>query len=82
MIDEKWDRALKNFEFVIDAHYENPFAFFYSAKCLEKLGDQKKALEYYKKCKSIIETNVGYRKLWDRFVKEGISFVPILEDTI
>ncbi len=79
MIDEKWERALKNFGFVIAARYENPFAYFYSAKCLERLGKREKAIEYYDCCKRIIESNGGYRQLWDRFLKEGVSFSPISE---
>ena len=80
MIDKKWERALKNFGFVIDAHYENPFAFFYAARCLENLNDNSKAKEYYDHCRQIIDSNVGYRRLWNRFVSEGVDLSPVSED--
>ena len=78
MIEEKWERALRNFRFVIDSHYENPFAYYYSAKCLEKLNEKGMASEYYNRCRSILDTNEGYRELWKRFQNEGVVFDPVM----
>lgn len=77
MKDGNWERALKNFGYVIDANYENPFAYYYAAKCCGKLCDKNSAEKYYDCCRKIIETNVGYRKLWNQFISEGVSFYPV-----
>lgn len=72
MGDERWDRALINFEYVINANHENPFAYYYGGIAAQKIGQMSKAAEYFSKFRLIMNENEAWRKLLERFVSEGI----------
>lgn len=74
MQEKKWESALINFEFVINAKHENPFAYYYAAIAARELGIKEKEQEYFTKYSFIRENNRKWEELFQRFILEGISF--------
>ena len=70
----KWVRALVNFEYVINAHHENPFAYYYGAMAAKKLGDETKATSYYTSWQQILNEHKAWRNMVKRFECEGERF--------
>lgn len=66
MIQENYETALKNFEYVIKSNPENPFAYYYSAIAAKKLSLNDKADFYEEKFKDIIEST----RKWDKYMKK------------
>lgn len=54
--------ALQGFENALRAKNDHAFAYYYGAKCCQKIGDKKKARRYMKKTKEIVKNNPFWRK--------------------
>lgn len=74
MQNKRWDRALINFEYVINGRHENPFAYYYASIAAENLGFVDKQKNYYEKYKKIRNSNREWEKLFQRFIEAGYSF--------
>lgn len=74
MQKKNWKRALINFEYVINAKHENPFAYYYAAEAARMLGIENKAKKYYKKYKNIRSTNDEWEKIFQKFTEESVQF--------
>ncbi len=62
-----YEMALKGFENAIRAKNDHVFAYYYAAKCYEKLGNLKKARQYTDTAKTIIAEKPFWRKYADMF---------------
>lgn len=76
--DKKWERALINFEYVINGNHENPFAFYGGALAAKNLNEFEKCKRYYKEYKRILNENISYRNLYNQMISEGIEFPSLL----
>lgn len=74
MRNKKWDRALINFEYVINARHENPFAYYYASIAAGNLGYADKQKRYYEKYIKIRNSNSEWEKLFQRFIEEDYYF--------
>lgn len=74
MLNKNWDRALINFEYVINARHENPFAYYYAAKAAHEIGMNDKAVQYYEQYKHIRRNSVEWEKFFQRFMAESVDF--------
>ncbi len=77
MQNKKWERALINFEYVINAKHQNPFAYYYAAKAARELGDAEKADKYYGEYVHIRGKSKEWETLFQRFVAEKVQFPEI-----
>lgn len=78
MKNKRWERALANFEYVINAGHSNPFAYYYATSAAMKLGDGKKADRYYKEYMYIREESDKWEDLFQKFSDESESFPSIM----
>ncbi len=74
MQNENWERALINFEYVINAKHKNPFAFYYAAIASKKLGYMKKAERYYGMYLDIRRKSAEWEAIFQKFVEDSIDF--------
>lgn len=74
MLNENWERALLNFEYVINAKHENPFAYYYAAIAADKVGYKDKATQYYNRYIDIRGANKAWQSVFQRFLAESIEF--------
>lgn len=72
--DKNWERALINFEYVINARHENPFAYYYAAKAAYEIGREDKAGQYYEQYVDIRRNSQEWEKLFQRFQAESVEF--------
>ncbi len=70
MKNRKWERALINFEYVIHAKHNNPFAYYYAAIAARELGDADKAEKYYKSYLEIRGSSEKWESLFKKFKEE------------
>lgn len=75
MQEENWERALINFEYVINAGHENPFAYYYAAKAAHEMEMDDKAGRYYKRYADIRKNSVEWEKVFQRFMSEAVDFL-------
>lgn len=78
MRNKNWERALINFEYVINAKHENPFAYYYAAKASKELGLLKKAYRYFELYLNIRSSNAEWKAVFEKFIAESIEFSEIL----
>ncbi|MBM3251246.1 MAG: B12-binding domain-containing radical SAM protein [Candidatus Omnitrophica bacterium] len=62
-----YEMALKGFENAIRAKNDHAFAYYYAAKCHEKLANLKKAQKYMDTAKRIVDEEPFWRKYFDMF---------------
>lgn len=74
MQNKNWERALINFEYVINANHKNPFAYYYAAKAADKLGMLKKAADYFESYQKIRRSNHNWEEVFEKFMAEGVNF--------
>ncbi len=74
MQNKNWERALINFEYVINANHKNPFAYYYAAEAARKLGMTSKADKYYKIYSDIREKSIEWEAVFHKFIAESIDF--------
>lgn len=74
MKNQNWQRALINFEYVIRAKHNNPFAYYYAAIAAKKLGNINKADIYYKSYLEIRSSSVKWESLFHKFEGEIMEF--------
>lgn len=74
MQNGKWERALVNFEYVINAKHKNPFAYYYAAKAAHEMGMENKAERYYKRYEDIRKNSVEWEKVFQKFMSEAADF--------
>ena len=74
MLNKNWERALINFEYVINARHENPFAYYYAAKAAHEIGMDDKAVQYYEQYKDIRKNSVEWEKVFQKFMSESVDF--------
>lgn len=74
MRNGRWERALANFQYVINNNHRNPFAFYYAACAEAHLGNHAIAIQYYLEFEDIIQSNPDWKKLYAMFQKEGVKF--------
>lgn len=77
MQNKNWERALINFEYVINAKHENPFAYYYAAKAASELGMVDKADRYFSLYLDIRANNEKWKMLFNKFAAESIDFSNI-----
>lgn len=77
MQNENWERALINFEYVINANHKNPFAYYYAARAAKKLGRLEKIAKYYNEYKYIREKSENWEAIFQRFIDESVEFSAI-----
>ena len=77
MQNERWESALVNFEYVINAKHNNPFAYYYAAKAAKMLDLTEKALQYYNTYLEIREKSVEWEEIFQRFMNESVEFSGI-----
>ena len=77
MQNENWERALINFEYVINANHRNPFAYYYAAKAAKKIDRLEKAAKYYDEYKHIRKDSESWEAVFQRFIKEAVEFPEI-----
>ncbi len=77
MINKNWKRALINFEYVIHANHENPFAYYYGAKAAKNCGEQEKAEAYYQSYLEIRQKSEEWEALFKRFSLESVEFSAV-----
>ena len=77
MQNQNWERALINFEYVIEAKHNNPFAYYYASKAAKELGMDDKAESYYKTYLSIRSNNEEWEKVFEKFMDESGTFSNI-----
>lgn len=75
MQEENWERALLNFEYVINAKHKNPFAYYYAARAAKMLNQQKKAEEYYENYLNIRRNSRTWEVIFQKFCAESIYFL-------
>lgn len=75
MHNQYWERALINFEYVINAKHENPFAYYYAAKAAYEIGMKDKAEKYYNKYVDIRKTSEKWEGVFQKFKAESVKFV-------
>ncbi len=59
--------ALKGFENAINARNDHAIAYYYAAKCYEKIGNLKKAEQYMNNAKTIVKEKSFWRNYADMF---------------
>ena len=74
MKNGRWERALLNFQYVINNNHRNPFAFYYAAQAAKHLLDSETAEKYYHEFTSIINENAAWHHLYDVYQSEGYVF--------
>lgn len=74
MQNENWERALVNFEYVINAKHQNPFAYFYASKASKMLGRMGKAEEYFQFYQDIRKNNKNWEYFFQKFMDETAVF--------
>lgn len=79
MMHQNWKRALINFEYVIHAKHENPFAYYYASKAAKELNKMEKAREYYESYQQIRSHSSEWESLFQRFITEKETFPPVIE---
>ncbi|MBI5079288.1 radical SAM protein [Candidatus Wolfebacteria bacterium] len=62
-----YETALKGFENVIRVKSDHAIAYYYAAKCYEKLGNSEKSRQYADKARQIAEENPFWRNYMDKF---------------
>lgn len=62
-----YEIALKGFENALRAKNDHAIAYYYAAKCYEKLGNTEKAQEYIKAARRLVEEKPFWRKYTDMF---------------
>lgn len=77
MQKENWERALINFEYVINANHNNPFAYYYASKAAKKIGLLSKAHKYYHIYQEIRRTSVEWENLFQKFIMDSVEFSEI-----
>lgn len=77
MQKENWERALINFEYVINANHKNPFAYYYAAKAAQKLGNMEKANRYHVKYLEIRQNSLEWQEVFNHFITDGVEFADI-----
>ena len=77
MQKENWQRALVNFEYVINANHKNPFAYYYAAKAAQKLGNVEKVDRYNVKYLEIRQSSPEWQEIFNRFIADGVEFTDI-----
>lgn len=75
MHNKYWKRALINFEYVINAKHENPFAYYYAAKAAYEIGMKDKAEKYYNRYVDIRKTSEKWERVFQKFKAESVEFV-------
>lgn len=78
MKNKRWERALANFEYVINAGHGNPFAYYYAASAAMELGDGEKADRYYREYMRIREESDKWEKMFQKFSGESEAFPRII----
>lgn len=73
MKQHNWERALANFQYVINAKHENPFAYFYAAQAAENIGKTDMARAYYESYSNILRESNAWKALYDAFCEEGVD---------
>ncbi|GFI16218.1 2-hydroxyethylphosphonate methyltransferase [Lachnospiraceae bacterium] len=79
MKNQNWERALANFEYVINANHKNPFAYYYGAKAAEKIGMMDKAHRYFEIYLDIRKNNKEWERIFQKFESESVVFLNINE---
>lgn len=74
MQNENWERALINFEYVINANHKNPFAYYYASKAAKELGLEDKSERYYKIYLDIRENSEQWENVFQKFIAESVEF--------
>lgn len=74
MKNENWERALVNFEYVINGNHENPFAYYYAAKAAKKLGKMELSARYFMAYEDIRKNTEKWETLFQRFMAESVEF--------
>ena len=74
MQNENWERALINFEYVINANHKNPFAYYYASKAAKKLGMDDKSEHYYETYLDIRKNSEQWETVFQKFVAESVEF--------
>lgn len=74
MKNKNWERALINFEYVIYAKHQNPFAYYYAAKAAKELGQMKKADDYFKSYIDIRAGSEEWEALFQKFIEQDVVF--------
>lgn len=74
MKNKNWERALVNFEYVINAKHENPFAYYYAAKAAHEIGMYDKAGQYYKSYVDIRKNSEEWERIFQKFMEEAVDF--------
>lgn len=74
MQNKNWERALINFEYVINARHENPFAYYYAAKAAYEIGLKDKSEQYYAKYVDIRNSSREWEKVFQKFIAESVDF--------
>ena len=77
MTNKNWKRALINFEYVIRANHENPFAYYYGAKAARNCGEHEKAEKYYQAYLEIRQKSEEWEMLFKKFSSESVEFSAI-----
>lgn len=80
MQNKNWERALINFEYVINANHKNPFAYYYASQAAKKLGRYEKAREYYDAYLDIRKNGKQWKDIFQKFVAESIEFPGINDE--
>lgn len=70
MKNGKWEKALINFEYVINAKHRNPFAYFYAARAADKLGMREKMEKYFAVYQEIRKNHIEWEWLFERFADD------------
>lgn len=74
MQHKNWERALINFEYIINAKHENPFAYYYAAQAAYELGMKDKADKYYKKYVDVRKNSPNWEEVFQKFMADSINF--------
>ena len=74
MKNHNWERALINFEYVINANHKNPFAYYYASEAARELGMTQKALDYRKAYSDIRTNDEKWESIFCRLAEEAIEF--------
>ena len=80
MKNKNWSRALINYEYVINANHENPFAYYYAAKAAKELGMKNKIDKYYQAYLRIRKNNSKWENIFQRFMRESVEFPELNMD--
>jgi radical SAM superfamily enzyme YgiQ (UPF0313 family) len=67
MQNKNYERALVNFEYVINANHRNPFAYYYAAIAAKNLGMVEKEKKYYKEYVDIRTKSNKWEKLFEKY---------------